>query len=262
MEPVLPTSESPPGTPPTSLGGRLLNVIAAPGDVFDEIKAAPPCTANWLVPALLSAIIGVLAVIILYSQPAIIQQIHDQQAKLFEDQVNAGKMTRDQANQTEAMVEKYGGPRTLMLSGAIGAVVVSFARVLWWAFVLWLLGLIFLKTKLDYLKAVEVAGLASMVVVLGTIITLLLSVSLGKVAAPSLALCLGNFSAKNPLHLMLAAMNLFALWLTGVLAVGLSRLSGTRFSKALLLTGGFWLAMQGCFILLAVLAGVIASAAK
>ena len=257
--------EPPSGVPPTaatSLAGRLFNVYAAPGDVFDEIKAAPPSTANWLVPALLSAFVGVLATIILFSQPAIIQQLHEQQAKTFDDQVNAGKMTRDQADQAEAMIGKFTGPATLMISGSISAVISAFARVFWWALVLWLLGLVFLKTKLDYLKAVEVAGLASMIVVLGTIVTLLLSVSLGKITAPSLALCVGNFSAKNPLHLTLAAMNLFALWLTGVLAVGLSRLTGARFSKALLLTGGFWLVMQFCFILLAVLVNAISSAAK
>lgn len=265
MESISPTPGPPSGTPPTpatSLAGRLLNVLAAPGDVFDEIKTAPPRTTNWLVPALLSAFFGVLSAIVMYSQPAIIQQIHEQQAKIFEDQVNAGKMTREQADQIEAASEKFGGPATMMISGSIGAVVTSFARVFWWAFVLWLLGLVFLKTKLDYLKALEVAGLASMIALLGAIITLLLSVSLGKIVAPSLALLISHFNPKNVLHLALAAMNFFALWLVGVLAVGLSRLSGARFSKALWLTGGFWLTIQLLLILLAVLAGAIFSAAK
>ncbi len=239
-----------------------MNVLAAPGEVFDEIKTAPQCTSNWLVPALLSAFIGVLSTIVLFSQPAIIQQIHEQQTKVFEDQVSAGKMTRTDADQAEAMTEKFGGPTTMMISGSIGAVVVSFARVFWWAFVLWFLGLVFLKTKLNYLKALEVAGLASMIALLGAIITLLLSVSFGKIVAPSPALLISHFNPKNVLHLALAAMNLFSLWLVGVLAVGLSRLSGARFSKALGLTGGFWLTLQFFLILLAVLANVIFSAAK
>jgi hypothetical protein len=245
-----------------SLAGRLLNVFAAPGEVFDEIKTTPHRAANWLVPVLISAIVGILSVIIMFSQPAIIQQIREQQTKVFEDQVSAGKLTRAQADQTEAMVEKFSGPATMMISGSIGTVCSSFIRVFWWAFVLWLLGLIFLKTKFDYLKMVEAAGLATMITILGTIVTLLLTVILGKMTTPSLALLLDHFDSKNGLHLALAAVNLFALWMVGVMAVGLSRLSGARFSKTLLLTAGFWLAVQLFFILLAVLSNAIFSVAS
>ncbi len=255
----------PPAAPPaptTALAGRLLNVFATPGEVFDEIKAAPPSTANWLAPALISAIVGTLSVIIMFSQPAIIQQMHEQQAKVFEDQVSAGKMTRTQADQAEAMSEKFSGPAILMISGSFGAVFSSFVRVFWWALVLWLLGWIFLKTKLDYLKVAEAAGLATMITVLGTIVTLLLTVILGKMTTPSLALLVDHFDPKNGLHLALAAVNLFALWQVGVMAAGLARLSGARFSKALGLTAGYWLAIQLFFILIAVLFNALFTMAK
>jgi hypothetical protein len=245
-----------------SLAGRLLNVFAAPREVFDEIRATPYRTANWLMPALLAAVIGSLSVVIMFSQPAIIQQIREQQTKIFEDQVSAGKMTRVQADQVEAATEKFGGPTLMKISGSIGAVVVSFVRVFWWALVLWLLGLIFLKTKLDYLKIVEMAGLATMITILGTIVTLLLTVILGKMTTPSLALLLDHFDSKNGLHLALAAVNLFALWQVGVMAAGLARLSGARFSKALGLTTGYWVAIQLFFILIAVLTNAIFTAAK
>ena len=248
--------------PATSLAGRLLNIFAAPGDVFDEIKTAPPRVSNWLVPTLLSAVIGALSVIIMFSQPAIIQQIHEQQAKVFDDQVNAGKMTRAQADQAEATVEKFGGPTLMKISGSIGSVVASFVRVFWWTFVLWLLGLMFLKAKLDYLKTVEVAGLATMITILGTLVALLLTVILGKITTPSPALFVAHFDPKNVLHVALAAVNLFALWMIGVMAVGLSRLSGARFLKVLLLTAGSWLVVQLFFILLVVLSNAIFSMAK
>ncbi|MGA2802510.1 MAG: YIP1 family protein [Verrucomicrobiota bacterium] len=248
--------------PATSLAGRLLNIFAAPGDVFDEIKTTPPCVGSWLVPVLLSAVIGTLSVIIMFSQPAIIQQIHEQQAKVFDDQVNAGKMTRAQADQAEAAAEKFSGPTLMKISGSVGVVVISFVRVFWWAFVLWLLGLMFLKAKLNYPKAVEVAGLTTMITVLGTLVTLLLTVILGKMTSPSLALFVDHFEPNNVSHLVLADVNVFDFWLVGVMAVGLSRLAGTRFSKTLLLTAGYWLAIQLFFILLAVLIKAIFSTAK
>ena len=43
----------------SSLASRLLNVFAAPGDVFEEIRTGTPSTANWLVPLLLACLLGV-----------------------------------------------------------------------------------------------------------------------------------------------------------------------------------------------------------
>ena len=257
--------EPPPlGTPAptTSLAGRLLDIFAAPGEVFEEVKASPPSVANWLVPVFISAIIGVLSAIIIFSQPAIIQQMREQQTKLWEDRVSAGKMTRAQADQVEAASEKFSSPTLLMISGSFGAVFSSFVRVFWWAVVLWLLGLVFLKTKFDYLKTAEVAGLATMITVLGSIVSLLLTVILGKMSTPSLALFVDQFDPKNAVHVALAAVNLFALWQIGVMAAGLARLSGARFSKALTLTSGYWVAVQLFFILLAVLINAIFTMAK
>ncbi len=57
--------EPPPlGTPAptTSLAGRLLNVFAAPGEVFEEVKATPPSVANWLVPVIIYAVVGAISV--------------------------------------------------------------------------------------------------------------------------------------------------------------------------------------------------------
>ena len=45
--------------PASSLASRLLNVFAAPGDVFEEIRTGTPSTANWLVPLLLACLLGV-----------------------------------------------------------------------------------------------------------------------------------------------------------------------------------------------------------
>jgi hypothetical protein len=246
----------------TSLVSRMFNVFVVPGDVFEEAKNRPPSLANWLVPLLLSAVSGTLAVFILFSQPAIVQQIHEQQAKAFDDQVKAGKMTRDQADKAEAMAEKFAGPSGMKFFGTIGVVFSSVVQLFWWALVLWLLGLIFLKSRFSYLKAVEVAGLATMISVLGTIVTLLLSVSLGKATTPSLAFFVSHFDPKNILHLLLAAANIFSLWLVGVMAVGLSRLSGARFSTAFFLTTGYWLALQLFFIAIGILAAHLVPAAK
>lgn len=236
---------------PTSIWSRLLNVFAAPGEVFEEVKNSKASTANWLVPALIYVVVGVISSLVIFSQPAIVQQIHDQQAKVMEQQVKAGKLTQAQADQATAAMDKFAGPTMLTIFGCVGAVFGGFIHIFWWAFVLWLIGMLFLKIKIPFLKAVEISGLATMIIVLGAVITILLTVILGRLGVtPSLALLVSHFDLKNKTHLLLAAVNVFSFWHLGVAACGLSRVTGAPFNKTLLLVGLYWLAFTLFFILI------------
>ena len=192
MEQINPLPEPPVDVPAPamSLTARLFNVFADPGEVFEEVKNGKPSAANWLVPALVYMLVGVISVVVIFSQPAIVQQIHDQQAAAMDQQVKAGKMTQAQADQAMAMMEKVAGPGILKIFGSVAAALGSFAHIFWWAFVLWLMALLVLKQKVPFLKMAEVAGLATMIIVLGAIITTLLTVITGKLGitlSPALA---------------------------------------------------------------------------
>jgi hypothetical protein len=250
--PILETP--PPATPkePTmSLTARLMNVFAVPGEVFEEIKATRASVANWLVPAAIASVVGALAAIVMFSQPSIRQQIREKQEQAFEQQIKAGKMTREQADQAMVMVEKFTGPTMMAIFGSVGAVVASFVRLFWWGLVLWLLGRWFLKARFNYLKAVEVAGLASMITVLGMIVSILLIVNMGKMFSTlSLGLAVSDFDETKKSHLMLGAVNVFNFWLIGVLGAGLARLAGVPFLRAALLVLGYWLVVSLLLILI------------
>src|ERR1051325_3315093 len=252
--PPLPESASHPPEGPqpprTSLPARLLNVFAVPGEVFCEVKASAASAANWLVPVLLLAISGAVSAVIIFSQPAIQQQIREQQSKVLDKQVQAGKMTREQADQAIGMIEKFTGPTMLKIFGGVAAVMTSFVRVFWWALVLWLFGKWFLKAQFDYAKTLEVAGLALMISMLGTIVTVLLTVNLARMfATPSLALAVHDFDATRKSHLFLGAANVFSVWQVGVFAAGLARLANVPFLRAAFLIFAYWFMQESFFIL-------------
>src|SRR5260221_4903649 len=132
------TESSPPTLPnainaqSTSLIGRMANVFATPGEVFDEVKNAPPSVANWLVPAVLLALVGIVYSLVLFSQPSIQQQMREQQEQAIEKRVKDGKMTQAQADQALAALEKFSGPAMMKVFGSFGAVIGSFIKILWW----------------------------------------------------------------------------------------------------------------------------------
>jgi hypothetical protein len=242
MEEPPPISGTPapaePTQPPMSLAARLVNVFAVPGDVFEEVKAASHKVTNWLVPVLIGCLVGVISIVIVFGQPAIQQQIREKQSaameKKFGELVKAGKLSQEQADRQLEAIEKFMGPTMMMVSGSVTIVVWSFARIFFWALVLWLVGRWLLKSPIGYMKSAEAVGLATMIGVLGVVVKTLLQVNFSNPAAsPSLALAVGEFDEKNILHMMLAMLNLFDFWELGVMGAGLSRLTGTPWSRAI-----------------------------
>jgi len=252
------SSQTPPlPPPPTSLAARLLNVFATPGEVFEEVRNSLTSTGNWLVPALLSAVVGVVTVILLFSQPVFVQHTREQWASGYEGMVKAGKISQTEADKAVGMIEKFAPPL-----GCVAAVAVGFCRVLWWAFVLWLLGRLCLGTKFTFMKSVEVAGLATMISVLGGLVALLLSVNFGKLSGANLDLLLGGADPKSKLHPLLVVLDVFNFWLVGVMSAGLARLAGVRFGKALFWVVGYWFTLQCVMIAFGLLMTSLMSAAK
>jgi len=242
--PIPESTVPPPRPPPMSFAARLLNVFATPGEVFEDVKAAPHSVANWLVPVVLLGVVSVIFAVIFVSQPVIKQELREQWGKMLEVQVSSGHIPREKVNETLDAFEKM-----LLPIGIVFGMASSPARLLWWALVLWLLGRWILKVRFSFLKALEVAGLAAMIVVLGVMVTLLLTLNLANFfATPSLGHLVKDFDMARKSHLFMGAASVFSIWLVGVMSAGLARLAGVPFLRAAWVVFGFWVMQQLFFI--------------
>jgi hypothetical protein len=241
----LPEFQSPPAM---SLGSRLLNVFATPGDVFQQVKSSSVSHANWLVPALVLVLVSWVATWLIFSQASIQHQLSDITDQAIQKQIEKSHMNEQQADQARAMGEKWA-----VISSKVVAALVplldGFVTPFFWGLILWLVGAKLLKGDFPYMKAVEVVGLANMINVLDAIVKTLLIVGFGNLyASPSLVLLVKEFNPQNPIHSLLAVLNVMTFWLLAVRAVGLARLCGTSFAKAALWVVGIWAAYTGFFI--------------
>lgn len=217
-----PTDAAPPE--PTSLWARMFNVLVSPGEAFEEVATSPPRTANWVVPTLLCAVVSAVAMWLVYSQPALQQQQDEASARVIQRMVEKGKLKPEQA----AAIEASSQPKSNLkytLGPTAGAAVVAFASPFWGALLIWIVGAKVLKGGFSYVKAVEVAGLANMVDVVGAIVRALLILAFGSLyASASPALLLKDFDWMNSAHIALASVDLFAIWLCVVRGLGMARL--------------------------------------
>lgn len=230
--------------PATTLTERLTNVFVSPSEVFDEVKAGPPTNANWMVPLVVTMIVGIIVVMVVFSQPAVLQTIKDAKEKKSEEiqqLVTKGKMTQQDADRDREWADKLTTPTFLRVFGILGTIFGNILGLFLTAGVLWVVGRSAFHANFAYMKGVEVAGLVLMITVLGAIIHMLLIVIYGNMSmTASPALLLSHFDQTNKVHLILSAFNIFTLWYLALLSLGLARLSQTGFFKAAALMFGLW----------------------
>jgi hypothetical protein len=233
----------PEGAPPepSSLTDRLTNVITAPGEVFEEIKTASVRASNWLVPLLLACIATVVYICIAFSQPAVLRDLQEQRAKAVQKRVAAGKMTQAEADQAAAMAEQYMTPAILKIFGSGGAVLASVAGLFLMGVAIWLALKCCTAASLNYMKVVEICGLALLIDVPQKILRgflVLWKENLLATASPTLFLA--NPSTTNKAHVFLSMIDVVDFWWLAVLSLGVSKVAAIRYRTAAFITFGIW----------------------
>lgn len=229
----------------SSLTSRLTNVFVSPGDVYAEVKASPVCHANWWVPGLVLVLASWCAAALMFSQPSIKQQIIEIQEKTlqgrFQPQIDSGKMTQAQVDQIKAQSARFAGIGQWV--GGIGGPLIQAAITPFWGgLILWAGAMWIFKRPFEFLKGVEVVGLAMMVMAVGALIKGLLCTAMGTLyATPGPGLLVRDFEPTNPAHNMLMALDVFGIWVLALRAVGLAKLSDISLAKAAAWVFGVWI---------------------
>jgi hypothetical protein len=230
------TATSFPASPATqtTVREKLFNIFVSPTDVFDEVIASPRNLANWRVPTLLVCLAGIVSLQT--------RNFRAQSAATISGLLQAGTISDAQAHALAGLWPILSA--LLVCAGAFGG-------TCWSAAVLWFIGRMFLKVRFSYSKALEIVGLSGIILVLGSIATTLLIAASGDPAAkPSLSLLALKMNPSHPLHQMLETINLFHLWSTTALAIGLSRLCNVTFKEAAFWVFGYWLGVRIVLIIL------------
>jgi hypothetical protein len=236
-----------PATPPnsaaapvsSSLVAKLLDMLVSPGEVFDEVVAAPPRIANWLVPTILVALTSLF----------LLRAANNEGVPLAPTS-QAGEA--QPATLDSAAVQAGPGSVDWQRLSAVATCAGAFGGAFWSAFLLWFIGRVFLRTRFSYLKALEVAALTGIILALGAIVTaLLVGASGSPLARPALSIFARHLPSDSPVRLILDMLNFFHLWIITVLAIGLSRLSGATFKESAFWVFGYWLVARLALILLA-----------
>jgi len=242
----------------TSLTSRLTNVFVAPGEVFAEIKTIPVNHAHWWVPALLFAMASWVTAALMFSQPAIRQQLADMQGtaiqQKFQSQVDSGKMTQAQVDKIKDQAAQYAGIGQIV-GGFVVPVVQAAITPFWGGFLLWVGGTLIFRQRFEFMKAVEVVGLTMVVLAIGAIVKGLLCVATGKMfVTPGPILFIGDYDPNSALHAGLLVLDVFVIWGLFLRAVGMAKLASISIAKAAAWVLGVWILITGSLLALSLAA--------
>lgn len=250
-----PTVPPPPeGLPsePSSLTDRLAGVITSPSEVFEEIGNARVRVSNWLVPLILVCIVTAVYMCIAMSQPPVLRDAHEQGHRALQEKVAAGKVTQEQADQYEAMQEKFMTPTVTKIFWSIFAVLLSLTMFFVMVTAIWLALKWFTSGRLGYMKMAEIYGLALVIYVPQDILRIWLVLwKQNLLATASPTLFLANPSTTNRMDNFLSIFDIVDFWWLAVLALGLSKVASISYRTAAFVTFGAWFAFRMVLIFVA-----------
>jgi magnesium-transporting ATPase (P-type) len=228
-----------PEAPPVT--DTLTEVFSSPGEMFQKVKNTAPAPKLWVIPLITSLLIGIVFSVVLFTNETLKMELRETQSKAMQKLVDEGKMTQEQADQAESRMESMG---TMFLIIAIITIIVFLAVYYFGgALFIWLADKTILKSTAGYGKHLELYGISSWIGVLGSIITIIMVIGLGTMkATPSAALAvLSSYDPMSTLHKYLSALNVFSIWQTLVIGIGMSRFSDKPAGKSIAVAVILWI---------------------
>ena len=242
--------EQHPLPPAPSLGSTFMNVFTSPSEAFEGLATSAPSAKLWVIPFVIALLLAITATFIISNVDVLHTQIIEQQQKQLDKALQENKITQERYDQTMNGMEKMG-PMFLVF-GSIGAVIVISLMFFLYTLLLWLVDKFILKAVAGYGKHLELYGITSWIAILGTIVSMGMWIGFGSMYAnPSAGLAvLNEFDPSNKLHGLLAALNIFGLWQTAVVGIGLEKFSGKSLGMSMTISFGIWAVWTVILILL------------
>ena len=238
QQPGMEDKETDPGTEQMSFTDKLVGVITEPGAVFESIKKFPAKTVDWLIPILIMIVVIITSQLVQMSNPVIKSELRQKQIATMQKYVDEGKMPQEQL---EKAIENMDRMQSFQLIGIfVGVPIGTFFVMAFMALIYWLIGKFGLRGEPKFSHVFVLMGLTSIFGIIEVIITLILSILMGKFnAAPNLSLLVSSVNS-GPMFSILKSMDPISIWSMIVVGIGLAKLSSSTKMKSLIWVVGLW----------------------
>lgn len=230
---------------PISKTDAIVGVFTEPSNTYEAI-AQTKDTYYWLYPILICVVLGLISAFIGQSDKQLFGDMMDKQKKKMhekmDEQVKAGKMTQDQANQQIEQTEKFMDPNGIFFKlmayvGASVGIVIFFIL----CSLLYFLGLKIFKSPAGFGDAMNVVGLGMLISSIGGLLAMVLSVVMGHFVSVGAGLVLKEDAVGEKMYKLATSLDIFAIWEHVIFAIGLSKIGRISMGQSYGLVFGLWI---------------------
>src|SRR5512140_1295873 len=244
---TMPPPESSAEVKPMSFTEKIVNIFAAPGELFEDVRLTGKTPSNWIIPVAIMIVVAIAMQQLIMSNPSLLDQTKAMITKAtnesFDKAVREGKMTPEQAEQQREQTANFTNPTSgFAIAMRIAGTIITLPLMLFLiSLVYWLLGKTAMRASAPYMTVVEVVGLVLLIAAVESIVTTVMAIGMDSIhAGPHLAVFVPNIDMTNKLHAALAKVNIFTIWSLVVTSIGLSKLFQRDLPKVLVLVFALW----------------------
>lgn len=226
----------------------LTGVFSAPKETFRQIAQSELKTTTWLWPVLVLILASVISTFVMMSNADVRSFIKDKARanveKKMDELVKSGKMTKEQAETTIAQNEKQLEAIGTTLGNVFQSLTILIVTFIFFFIIsgyFYFVSQFFLGAEFTYKHAMSVYGPIQYIAAVEVIITLLVTLLLGRPADLSVGGLIG-YENKDLIRFILGKLNIFTIWFYFVLSIGLVQLAKSdNAKKYYIMVFGSWI---------------------
>ncbi len=216
---------------------KLTGIFTSPGEVYENLVKSTKSVTDWLVPIVIIVLLSIVTTILKFNDERIKDSLLQFQEQRFEQLVEEGKMTEEQAEVAKERLEAFGSTqRIFSIIGILIGVPIMFLIV---SLVYFLLGRLFFKGDVDFMTVFSIYSLSSLIASLGVIVSTILAFITGSFfATASPAIFMEPSTSKT--YILASKFEVFTLWQLAVFAIGMAKAFNKNYGPAFGLVFGAW----------------------
>ncbi len=233
-----------PDTEPISKTDAMVGIFTEPGNTYEAV-AQTKGVYYWTYPILICILLGLISAFIGQTDAQLFGDMMSKQKKKMhekmDEQVKAGKLTQEQAQEQIAASEKFMDPNGIFFKlmayvGASVGVVIIFIFVS----LLYFVGLKIFKSQAGFADAMNVVGLGMLISSIGGLLAMVLSVVMGHFTSIGAGLFLKEENVGEKAYKFATSLDIFAIWEHVIFAIGLSKVGRISMAQSYSLVFGIW----------------------
>ena len=227
---------------------KMIGVLSEPANLFQKLANLPYKTVDWLIPIGLVIIFSILSTVILMNNAEVKSNMMDKQIeqieKNFQEAVDKGQMTQEQADQQLDMIQEQmeKGGSTQLIFSIIGIIIIVFLSFFILAGVYYLLVKFALKGDGAYKTSMTAYGLPHYIVILQVIVMIIVSIAMGKMFMDTSVGSFIDMEKDTIAGWFMHKLDIFSIWFYAVLSISLAKFfKSENTSKYFIGVFGLWL---------------------